>query len=174
MKTSQVKKTDGRIELESVARGLGVKGCLPKSDDTLKTKIAEAQITEGSPVEVQAEAVVVEVPVVTKRKPAPRMNVSGIYKDDRTAIIAKLEGEDPESKYIMQSGTITDRELAAKGFERTEFTVKNDIVCRTNKESYEEHRKMKNEAQYEAMQRIDGGTGIVGNHESQAKVPPTS
>jgi hypothetical protein len=99
------------------------------------------------------------------------MNVSNIGRDDRTAMIETLEREDPECTYVMQAGTATNRELAAKGLERTEYSVKNDVVCRTLKEGFTEYIEQKNKASYEAMQRIDGGTGIVGNHSSHAKTP---
>jgi hypothetical protein len=87
-------------------------------------------------------------------------------------MVERLEKEDPDSKYIMQAGTISNRELAAKGFERTDFSVKNDIVCRTNREDYDANLNNLNETSYEAMGRIDGGTGIVGKHEAHAKVAP--
>lgn len=165
---SQVEKTDERLERETVARGLGIKGCLPKSDDALETKIAEAQGTEAVVVE-RAEPVVAQKGI--ERKTAPRMNVANVGRDDRTAMIEKLEREDPECKYVMQAGTVSNRELAAKGLERTEFSVKNDVVCRTLREGFSEYVEQKNKASYEAMQRIDGGTGIVGNHNSKAKTP---
>jgi hypothetical protein len=170
MTSQKTEKTEERLELESVARGLGVKGFLPKDDEVLKAKIAEAQGTEAVVVEKVEPVVAKEV----KRSTAPRMNVSNIGRDDRTAMIDKLEREDPSCKYVMQAGTATNRELAAKGLERTEFSVKNDVVCRTQKEGYAEYVEQKNEASYEAMQRIDGGTGIVGNHNSQAKTPSKS
>ena len=169
MTSQKVEKTDERMKLEAVAREMGMKGRFPTDDDALEAKIAEAQTTEA--VVVEKVEPVVDAPVV-KRKPAPRMIVDNLYRDDRTAMVAKLEKEDPDSKYIMQSGTISNRELAAKGFERTDFSVKNDIVCRTNREDYDANLNNLNETSYAAMGRIDGGTGIVGKHEAQAKVAP--
>jgi hypothetical protein len=169
MTSQKVEKTDERMKLEAVAREMGMKGRFPTDDDALEAKIAEAQTTEA--VVVEKVEPVKEAPVL-KRKPAPRMIVAGNYRDDRTAMVEKLEREDPDSKYIMQSGTISNRELAAKGFERTDFTVKNDIVIRTNREDYDANLNNLNETSYEAMGRIDGGTGIVGKHEAHAKVAP--
>jgi hypothetical protein len=165
MASQKAVKTDERLELESVARGLGVKGFLPKDDEVLKTKIAEAQVIDTEEV----ETVVAKVEV--KRKTAPRMNVAGIGRDDRAALVERLEREDPECKYLFQAGTVTNRELAAKGLERTDYSLKNDIVCRTIKDSYEEMLNVRNEGSYEAMGRIDGGTGIVGKFDASPKSP---
>jgi hypothetical protein len=173
--TSQTNEaTDERKALEKQARDAGVKGFLPKDDEVLKAKIADlvGEVEQKKEVKTVNEEVIAEVK--PERKKAPRMNVAGIGRDDRTEMITKLERADPECKYVFQSSTITKDELAAKGLERTGYSVKNDIVCRTMKDSFEDYQQKKNEAQYEAMQRIDGGTGIVGNHNSNAKNPPTN
>ena len=179
--TSQT-KTDERIALENVAKALDIKGRLPLQDAALiakielaKSKLAEEAEVKEEPVaeevvaQVEEEVVQETVQSTPARKKAPRMNVAGINNDARTETIARLEREDPDSKYIFQNSGISDKDLAAKGLERTGQMVKNDCVCRTTKESFVEHQQLKNEAQYEAMQRIDGGTGIVGNFESKAK-----
>jgi hypothetical protein len=180
---ASLEKTEERIALEKEAKDLGIKGRLPVQDAGLiaKIEIAKEKLAEEveeveepvTEVEVEdvEEAVVVEEKPAPIRKKAPRMSVAGVNTDSRTEAITRLEREDPECKYIFQNSSISDKQLAAKGFERTGETVKNDIICRTMKDSYEEVLNAKNEGQFESMQRIDGGTGIVGNHESQPKTP---
>ena len=181
--TSQ-KKSDERIALEKEAKDLDIKGRLPFQDAALSEKIKlvrsklfeedevmEELVTEEVVAQVEAKPVQETVQVAPKRKKAPRMTVAGINNDARTEAVNRLEREDPECKYIFQNSSISDKDLAAKGLERTGETVKNDILCRTMKDSYEEVLSAKNEGQYEAMQRIDGGTGIVGNHEARPKSP---
>jgi hypothetical protein len=183
---SQTEKTDERKELESVAKELGVKGIhLFSKEGSLEAAIAKKQAKAGaSEPELEVEKVaeetkeeVASTAVVAKaspkRKLPPRMNVAGLGRDDRSALIERLEREDPECKYIFQSSTITQRELAAKGFERTDYSLKNDVVCRTIKDSYEEMLEVRNEGSYEAMGRIDGGTGIVGKFDANPKSPQT-
>lgn len=183
MTSQKEEKTDERVALEAVAKELGVKSVhMFKKEGSLEAAIAkkQAEIVASEPkLEVEAlteevaEAVAKEVVATPspKRKAPPRMNVAGIGRDDRSALIERLEREDPECKYIFQSGTITQRELTAKGLEKTDYSLKNDIVCRTMKDSFVEMQKVTNEAAYEAMQRIDGGTGIVGNFDAQVKSP---
>jgi hypothetical protein len=153
-------------ELKTKAKSLGIKGVhLYKKEDALQAKIDEVEsgsvVTEEKPVEV----------VEPKRKPAPKMTVANIMRDDRTLLVERLEAEDPDSKYIFQNSDITDAELAAKGLERTEHSLKNDILCRTDRQSYDEVQALKREAQYEAMQRIDGGKGIIDRVEERQRTP---
>jgi hypothetical protein len=184
MASQKKEKTDERKELESVAKKLGVKSIhLFSKEGSLEAAIVKKQseavasepklevdkVTEEVAEEVaQTEVVVKASP---KRKLPPRMNVAGIGRDDRAALIERLEREDPECKYIFQSSNITQRELAAKGFEKTDYSLKNDVVCRTIKDSYEEMLEVRNEGSYEAMGRIDGGTGIVGKFDANPKSP---
>jgi len=154
--TSQTTKME---ELKAEAKALGIKGAhFFKSEESLQDKIDSVKTVEP----------VVEQP---KRKPAPKMSVAGILTDDRAALVERLEKEDPDCKYIFQSGDISDRELAAKGLERTEYSLKNDILCRTDRESYIKVQDAKRQAQYDSMQRIDGGKGIIDNHTETPKVP---
>ena len=186
--TSQT-KTDKRIELEVKARALGIKGKFPlqnatliaKIDRVLSEKLEEPEATEEIEVaEVEEELEVIATPeiveepvkaVAPERKKAPSMNVSSVNTDVRTKAIERLEREDPECIYIFQNSSISDKDLAAKGMERTGESVKNDIICRTTRKSYEGVLNAKNEGQYEAMQRIDGGTGIVGSYQARPKSP---
>lgn len=184
MTSQKVEKTDERKALEKLAKDIGVKSPHMFSkegslEEAIAKKQAEAvasepkleveELTEKVTEEVAPQEVVAKAS--PKRKAPPRMNVAGIGRDDRSALIERLEREDPECKYIFQSGTITQRELTAKGLEKTDYSLKNDIVCRTMKDSFVEMQKVTNEAAYEAMQRIDGGTGIVGNFDAQVKSP---
>ena len=151
------------------AKELGVKSWHVLGEEKLILAVAEAKGGSNEPADVPENDVKPEVE--KKRSKAPRMNVANIARDDRTAMIQKLEAEDPECKYILQAGSVTDRELAAKGMERTQYSVKNDVVCRTMKDSYEEWSQAKIDAQYESMQAIDGGTGQVEALTEFAKKP---
>lgn len=182
MTSQKENKTEKRKELEKLAKEVGVKGIhLFKTEEALEAKIAEKQaeavasepklevesVTEGLVEEVAQETVAEKV--APKRKKPPRLNVAGIGRDDRAALVARLEQEDPECKYIFQSSNITQRELTAKGLEKTEYSLKNDVLCRTLRDSYEEMLQLRNEGSYEAMGRIDGGTGIVGKFDARSK-----
>lgn len=175
---SQTEKTEERVKLETQAKELGMKGIhFCKTEESLRVAIAKKQAGSEEP-EVQDAKVDQEDEVVAevkkmKRKTAPSMSVANINNDDRTALVERMEREDPDCKYIFQSGNATPRELAAKGLERTELSVKNDVLCRTMRDSYDGYISDKNQAQHEAMQRIDPTSdGIVGSHESKAKKPP--
>ena len=156
--TSQIEKT--MDELKKEAKELGVKGYgLIKDRKLLLDKIEKAKA--GKLADSGG------------RKKAPSMKVENILQDDRAALVKQLEKEDPECKYIFQSGAITDRELAAKGLERTGHQVRNDILCRTTKESYDEVQKAKRDFQFESMQNIDGGKGIIDSKDETPKKPRT-
>jgi len=105
------------------------------------------------------------------RKPAPKMSVKSVSSDERTALVEKLEREDKGSKYIFQSASISDDELAAKGLERTEHKLRNDILCRTDRKSYEKWVDEHNTSELEAMQSIDGGSNTIGAHDASPKKP---
>ena len=156
-------------ELKAKAKTLKIKGAhLFKDVDSLQAKIDEVE----SKVEAEVEAIVEVAEVVApKRKKAPKMSVGGILSDDRAELVARLEAEDPDATYIFQRGDISDRELAGKGLERTEHTLRNDVLCRTDRETYNEVQAKKREAQYNSMQRIDGGQGIIDNFTEVAKKP---
>lgn len=140
--TSQ-NKSEARQKLEAEAKELGLKGVHLGGDENLQKRINEAKETEAKPLEAP-------------RSKAPRMNVEGINRDDRAVMIEQLEREDPESKYIFQGADVTDRELKVKGFERTQYGVKNDIICRTNRESFDEFQDAKNRSNYESMKALEG------------------
>jgi len=147
------------------AKELGIKSPHLMNEDTLIARINEVEEKQmDTKPEVKGK----------ERKVAPSMNVSNIARDDRTALIDDLQAKDPDCKYMFQSSRVTDKELAAKGLERTEFALKNDIVCRTLKDSFENWQDTKNETEFESMQRIDGGSGKVGSHTASAKQPRSS
>lgn len=178
---SQEDKTEERVALEEQAKALGVKSIhLYKRDESLEGAIAKKQaeteeVDEGQEVVSSGmeDEIKVEIEKSKKRKKAPSMSVANISNDDRTDLVTRMEREDPDCKYIFQSGNATDRELLAKGLERTGLSVKNDVLCRTMRDSYDGYISDKNQAQHESMQRIDPTSdGIVGSHEARAKKPP--
>jgi hypothetical protein len=120
-----------------------------------------------------------ETPV---KKKAPKMTVQKRGVSSREDVIARLEEEDPDCKYLTQSARLTPAEAAAKGFEIVrkksgEFmTVGNDIIVRTDKESYNEWQNARTEGQLQAMKSIDrdlevgrGGKRIQALTESPKK-----
>ena len=154
-------QNEEREALNDKAKKLGIKGPLLCGLDTLNKKIAEAESAQT------------EEPAIVKpiRGKAPSMSVANIDKNHRTALIEELEAEDPECKYIFQAGNITDRLLKAKGMERTEHSLQGDIVCRTTKESYYAVKAARQNADYEAMKRVDAGKGIIGNLQPEPRKP---
>jgi hypothetical protein len=156
-------QTETLEELKLKAKALKIKGAhLYKDAESLQAKIDEV---------TGVDVVVAAVTEAPKRKKAPKMSVGGILSDDRAELVARLEAEDPDAKYIFQRGDISDRELAGKGLERTEHVLRNDVLCRTDREAYNEVQANKRKAQYDSMQRIDGGQGIIDNFTEVAKKP---
>lgn len=176
-------KSDKRAELEERAINAGVKFSPRIGDEALNARVLEAEnsmeeevniieVSEAEELEREELSLRTSEPV---RKKAPRMTVAGINEDSRAAMIDKHERLDPECKYVFQSSRATDEELRAKGLERTGHRLKNDILCRTIKESFEEYQEAKNVAQFESMKSIDKHTtgSIVAFHEARAKKPRT-
>jgi len=163
---------EDRKLLNDKAKKLGIKCPHTCGLDTLLKKIADAEADAMESETIMEEAVEEEVVVAEPvRRKAPSMSVGNILIDDRTQLINRLEAEDPDCKYIFQAGSVTDQVLKQKGLERTTHSLRGDIVCRTMKDSYYEVKAAKQKADYEAMQRIDGGKGIVGNFQQDPKEP---
>jgi len=163
--TSQVEDQAG-IELQELrqrAKDLKVKGCGILQADKLIEKIAEA---EGKMIVPAAE----DAP----RKKAPKMKAFNIKQDDRAKKVAELEAADPGAKYIFQPAKITDDELEAKGFERTSVSTRNDILVRTDKESYEQVQKDRNAYRLKNMKRIDKAEVFFKGHKANPKTAPGS
>ena len=169
--TSQENSNGKMDELKAEAKGLGIKSPhFFKTEEALQAKIdvAKAELAK----ETVEEPVVQEQKVVTepKRKKAPKMQVTNLGRDGRTELIARLEREDPECKYAFDKGSVTDDELAAKGFERTTYSLGNDIVIRTDKEAFTEYHSVKRQAQTDLMKAIDTeGKSIGSVTETQKK-----
>jgi hypothetical protein len=92
------------------------------------------------------------------------MNVSNINEDTRERVVAEMRIKEPENEFLFQKGDVTDEELKAKGLQRTGVSVKNDILCRTNKESFNEWMDAQREAELTKMSAIEkdsGGTGRI-------------
>ena len=106
-----------------------------------------------------------------ERKPAPSMSIGTVSVDERTELIEKLQKEDPECKYVFQESSITNEQLAAKGLQRTEHKLRNDIVCRTVKTSYEGWIAAKNKFNTEQMESIDTEGQMVQSFEASSKKP---
>lgn len=158
-------------ELIQEAKSLGIKSPHMCGLENLKVKVADAGKefrAEFTPVEtVVIEEVVepvapimepvVKAPVakVAKRKPPPKMNVNNINEDSRAKLIHKLEAEYPGETFLFQSSETSDEQLLAKGMERTEFRLGNDIIARTDMKSYEDRISAMNESDRRSMDAID-------------------
>lgn len=139
--TSQIEEVD-MDALKAEAKELNVPGWqVTKDPEKLKKKIDEAK---GS-----------------KRSKAPKLHVSMSGESSRNKLIERLDKEDPECKYMTQSASLTQAEAEAKGIE---IVRKNngelmycgeDIVCRTDKESYYEWQNNRTKESLEAMKSID-------------------
>jgi hypothetical protein len=96
-----------------------------------------------------------------KRKKAPKLRVAGYGENSRSKLIAELERDDPDAKYILQAAGITPEEASIKGMEIVKkangdvMYCGNDIVCRTDKESYNEWVDGRNNRALNAMKSID-------------------
>ena len=144
-------------ELKDDAKEAGVKGyALYKDADKLEEAIKEAG-TAGK--------------VAAKRSKAPRMQVNVHHVDERAALVKRLEADDPECKYVFQPGTISDRQLKEKGLERTEYSVRNDVLCRTMKDSYLEVQQARRDYRLKSLEKIDNGSGIIDSFEERQRAP---
>lgn len=150
--TSQIEDID---TLKAEAKALGMKGYGPAKDaEKLAAKIEEFKAT-------MSDEPVVETPAPVQRKKAPRMSVLKTGESRRADLIARLEREDPDCKYLTQSASMTPAEASAKGFEIVTKSggeylyCGNDIVVRTDKESYYEWQNNRTEQSLQAMRSID-------------------
>jgi hypothetical protein len=141
---TSTEETAGMDALKAEAKELGVTGWQAMKDPTkLQAKIDTAKAS--GPV----------------RKKAPKMVVASVGENSRTKTLANLEKGDPDSKYITQSASKTHEEIAAKGLEVMKkpngevMYVGNDIVCRTERESYNEWQNQRTNHSLKAMQSID-------------------
>lgn len=151
--TSQEDKTEKDV-LVAQAKELGIKSPHTCGVEKLKEKIAEAQAN----------------PVV-ERKVAPKMVVTGKKEDSRTKRINELEAENPGIKYLTKKAGTTAAQLKAAGLESTGEYLKNDLICRTDKDSYNEWIDARNSAARRTMDSIDTEGTKIKSHSAQAKVP---
>ena len=169
--TSQEEKTE-RDELNKKAKALGIVSPHLFGMEKLLQKIAEAEVVPE--VEVVAEVVVAPVikpePVV-ERKVAPKMVVTGRKEDSRTKRIKELEAANPGVKYITKKAGTTPSQLKAIGLESTGEYLKNDLICCTDKDSYEEWMEERNAGARRTMDSIDTEGTKIKSHTAQAKVP---
>ena len=156
--TSQI-DNESMTELKAEAKKLGVKGVhlfkteesLQAKVDSMKEPVIEQKVAEPEPV----------TNIAATRKTAPKMSVSSISRDDREELIKELKKGDPNCEYLFEKGTITDVELKAKGLERKNHSIRNDIVVRTDKEAFKQYYDAKRGAQERLMKSVDtDGTRI--------------
>lgn len=129
--------------LKAEAKELGVTGWQAMKDpEKLKAKIEDAKAGAS-------------------RSVAPKMVVTTSGGNDRNSVLSKLEKENPGVKYLTQSSKLTPAEAAAKGFEIVRkdngdiLYCGNDIIVRTDKQSYNEWQQARNDNSLQAMKSID-------------------
>ena len=132
--------------------------------DVLKAKAKELGIsgwqTFKDPVKLQAKIDDATAGGNVLKK-APKMTVAGIGEDTRATTIADLERKDPDSKYITQSASKSHSEIAAKNLEIMRkpngdiMYLGNDIICRTDRESYYDWQNGRTEHSLKSMRAID-------------------
>jgi len=147
--TSQADERLDKLKAEAKAMGTVTGWQSMKDADKLQAKIDEAK---GG----------------VKRSKAPKMTVMGSGGNDRNSVIARLEKEDPECTYLTQSASLTAAEAEAKGFEIVKkdgggiLYCGNDIVVRTDKNSYVEWQNSRTNQALTSMKSIDKDLSTEG------------
>ena len=162
-----------RLEkLKEQAKELGIKRVhLFKDPEKLQEKIDSCLDSKKTDDDEGIEEEAVQEEEFDIRKPAPKMNVNVYRGNDRDNYIKSLNSKDPNCQYVYQSASISDEKLAMKGLERTPFSYKNDIICRTDKSNFEERLENKNNEDYKDMKTLESGDVEVGCFEAKAKKP---
>lgn len=131
-------------ELKAEAKALNIGGWQAcKDPEKLKKKIADAKSGTST------------------RKKAPKLRVASSSGNARNDMIAKLEREDPDCKYMTQGAGLTSAEADAKGVEIVKkengdiLYCGEDIVCRTDKQSYHDWQNDRNRTALKSMKSID-------------------
>ncbi len=169
--TSQEEKTE-RDELNKKAKALGIVSPHLFGMEKLLQKIAEAEVVpEVAEVVAEAPIAVIKPEPVVERKVAPKMVVTGRKEDSRTKRIKELEAANPGVKYITKKAGTTPAQLKAIGLESTGEYLKNDLICCTDKDSYEGWLDERNAGARRTMDSIDTEGTKIKSHTAQAKVP---
>ena len=168
--TSQEEKTE-RDELNKKAKALGIVSPHLFGMEKLLQKIAEAEVVPEVEVVAEVVAPVIKPEPVVERKVAPKMVVTGRKEDSRTKRIKELEAANPGVKYITKKAGTTPSQLKAIGLESTGEYLKNDLICCTDKDSYEEWMEERNAGARRTMDSIDTEGTKIKSHTAQAKVP---
>lgn len=130
--------------LKAEAKELKVAGWqLCKDPEKLKQKIADAKA--GG----------------TERKKAPKLRVAMTGENSRNRMIEQLEKDDPDCKYLTQSSKLTPSEAETKGIEIVKkdngeiLYCGEDIVCKTDRNSYYEWQNNRTKGALNSMKSID-------------------
>jgi hypothetical protein len=159
--TSQ-EKTEKEVLVEE-AKALGVKGAHLCGEEKLKEKIAEAKGSMESETKVEDTG---------ERMVAPKMVMANINDDTRTKKAREIEAKYPKAKCVFKRSGTSEDELNAVGLKWTGEYLKNDMICITDKESFEEWQGKKNEAQRRKMDAVDSIGNKIKSQNAQAKTPP--
>lgn len=150
-----------KTELVEKAKKLGIKGAHLYGVDKLVEEIDKCE----------AEQKVTDTPSAPERKIAPRMSVSSVNRDNGLRTVMKLDKEFPEYKHMLQPKDIDRDVLAEKGLEFTGKTIGNEIVCRTDRESFEEWQQAGNREARRMMESIDPDGEQIMEHTVAPKKP---
>lgn len=147
-------------EMKEEAKLAGVsRYWLIKNPDTLRKKIDAA--LEAKALDNAKDPTPEPVAPEVKRKPAPKMSVSGIRTNERSKMLKELEAKDPGAKYLLQPAGISGEALALKGLESTGKVWKNNVICRTDKEAYGEVMAEKRQKHRDVMDSIDSSQRLI-------------
>lgn len=133
------------------AKKLGIKSPHMYSLDKLKQAVADATGSEkaANPVEEDAPEA---VPVRSK---VPKMSVENITENSRERVASEWRKKEPDCEFVYQRSDVTASELEQKGLQWTGVRVKGEILCRTDKQGYNEVQSAKRDAEAKRMERID-------------------
>jgi hypothetical protein len=165
MDTQEEKAVKSELIAEAKALGIVAKGLHLYSVKKLQDTIASVK-ENGLPVSAP--------PAPTKepeRKKAPKMSLAGLQASSRSEVIKNLEADNPGYKYLYQSSAITAEQLAQKGLESTGQYHKSDLICRTDKESYDEYLAQRNIIQRQLMDSIDTEGTKIKSFDANPKAP---
>ena len=125
------------------AKTLGIKGWHLCSIEVLEAKVKEAE--EGEAVQE----------VKQERRVVPKMKVFNSLEDDSERIASEFRRAEPDCEFVYQPSDVSQQKLDDLGLQRTERTVGNDVLCRTDKASYYEVMRQANQAAFEQVQAIE-------------------
>lgn len=161
-------KTENK-ELIEQARALKIKGWHFYSIEALEKKVCEVLAAQLNKVDEPEEEAPVVAEVKVEAAPAPQqanggqeqrrvvpaMRVANARMNDRERVAMEHRRAEPDCEFVYQHSSVSNETLAAKGLQRTDTLVGNDVLCRTTKESFVAAMREYNEAAYEVAKAVE-------------------